>query len=264
MKNNVLLQLIVMVAAFFGCYFGLSKIDWVTLFHVKTVSKATEEKVGDMFWDFFEKTEKEIKSDRIFKPLDSILIRITDANDIERKTIKLHIVRNSEVNAFALPNNHLVVFTGLINDAKSAEELAGVIGHELGHLQKGHVMKKLIKEAGIGVVISMTTNGGGEIIRETASTLTSRAYDRRLEKEADMVSVEYMTNANIDPKPFADFLGRLADLESDVVDLSWFSTHPGSAERSDYILDQCKDLEIDSQPILNTETWERLKAAVKE
>jgi predicted Zn-dependent protease len=220
--------------------------------------------VGDLFWDFFEKTEKEIKSDRIFKPVDSILIRITDANNIDRKTIKLHIVRNSEVNAFALPNNHLVVFTGLINDAHSAEELAGVIGHELGHLQKRHVMKKLIKEAGIGAVISMTTNGGGEIIRETASTLTSRAYDRRLEKEADMVSVEYMSNANIDPKPFADFLARLADLESDVVDLSWFSTHPGSAERSDYILDYCKDLDVDAEPLITPETWQRLKEAVKD
>jgi beta-barrel assembly-enhancing protease len=253
-----------MVAVFFGSYFALSKIDWVTIFQVETLSKATEEKVGDMFWEFYEKSEKELKNLRIVGPVDSILTRITDANNIDRKSIKLHVISNSEVNAFALPNNHLVIYTGLINDARSVEELAGVMGHELGHLQKRHVMKKLIKEAGIGAIISMTTKGGGEVIRESASTLTSRAYDRRLEKEADIASVEYLANANIDPRPFADFLARLADLETDLVDLSWFSTHPGSADRSDYILDYCKDMEVDAEPVIAVETWLRLKEAVKE
>ena len=58
----------------------------------------------------------------------------------------------------------------------------------------------------INFLLSATAGGnGGQVLKEIFKTLSSSAYDRTLEKEADIASVEYMLNANIDPKPFADF-----------------------------------------------------------
>jgi Zn-dependent protease with chaperone function len=67
-----------------------------------------------------------------------------------RNQIPLHfnVVRSSEVNAFALPNGHLIVYSGLISNSENQEEFCGVISHEIAHIILNHVMKKLVKEIG--------------------------------------------------------------------------------------------------------------------
>jgi beta-barrel assembly-enhancing protease len=93
--------------------------------------------------------------------LDKLILPLCKANTIERDSLKVHIVEKDEVNAFALPNNHLVVYTGLITDCKKQEALQGVLGHEIAHIEKNHVMKKLSKEVGLSVLLSATTGGKG-------------------------------------------------------------------------------------------------------
>ena len=101
----------------------------------------------------------------------------------DREIIKVHVLNKDEINAFALPNGHLIIYSGLINNSGNQEELTGVICHEIAHIELNHVMKKLIKEIGLSVLISMTTGkGGSEIIKETAKMLSSSAFDRKLEK----------------------------------------------------------------------------------
>jgi predicted Zn-dependent protease len=154
----------------------------------------------------------------------------------------------------------------LISAAGNEEELSGVICHELAHIELKHVMKKLIKEVGLSVLISMTTgNSGTEKVKETAKMLSSTAFDRSLEKEADLKAVEYLIKTNIDPEPFANFLYKLSDRESDVMKyLSWVSTHPDSKERAEYIIESFKGKETKTEHVLSQETWERVKDKLKE
>ena len=103
----------------------------------------------------------------IIKPIDSIFSKICEANNINKETIKLHITESAEVNAFALPNKHLVINTGLIAEVNNQAELAGVIGHEIAHMEQDHVMKKLVKEVGLAVVVMITSgNGNNQVIVE--------------------------------------------------------------------------------------------------
>src|SRR5690606_8652338 len=122
--------------------------------------------------------------------------------------------------------------------AENPEELIGVIGHEIAHVELDHVMKKLIKEIGLSVLVSMTTGrSGSEVIKETTRILSSSAFDRSLEKEADLKAVEYLAKAGIAAHFFADFLNRLAkDEDKTSTYLSWISSHPDSKGRSEYIL----------------------------
>lgn len=265
MKKTIF-QGIIIIALFFSTWFVLTQINWVTIFNVKKVTDKNEEKLGELFWEIFQKTEKENKNPFVVNAVDSIVTKICSENNIDRKSIKVHLLDKDDINAFALPNGHLIVYTGLILNSENQEELSGVICHEIAHIQLNHVMKKLIKEVGLSVLISMTTgNGGSETIKQTAQTLSSTAFDRSLEKEADIKAVDYLVNAKINPEPFANFLYKLSKKENETSKyLIWISTHPESKERAEYIIEYSKDKKAKYEAILTNETWDKMKEKLKD
>ena len=98
-----ILQFGAIAALFFLVWFGLDRIDWMTIFQVEKTTKNIEEKLGDLYWDILKKVNDEITDKDVVVPIDSLLTRICERNDIDRKKIKLHLVDKDEVNAFALP-----------------------------------------------------------------------------------------------------------------------------------------------------------------
>jgi len=259
-------QLIIIVGVFLASWLVIYQVNWMQLFNVEQINKKTEEKLGNLFWDFFNHSQKEINDDDVLTPIDSILNRICIANDIDTNQIKMHVIKNDEINAFALPNRHLVIYTQLISTAENEAELSGVICHELAHMEMNHVMKKLIKEVGLSALISITTgNSGAEMIKETARLLSSTAYDRNLEREADTKAVDYLVKANIDPEPYANFLYKLADKDSKYESqLIWMSTHPDSKERAVFVIEFSRGIPKNYQPILVQDTWDKMQKSLKE
>lgn len=259
--TKLILQGLTLVVLFFATWFVLSRFDWLTIMHVEEVTDQTEAKLGDLFWEVFQKTEKENKKPLVVASVDSLVTHICEANDIDPKTIKVHVLDKDEVNAFALPNGYLIVYSGLITASENQEELSGVLGHEIAHIKLKHIMKKLVKEVGLSVLISMTAgNGGGEMIAQTAKMLSSSAFDRSLEKEADIKSVDFLINAHINPEPFADFLYRLSNTPDEIAKYTgWISTHPESKERAAYILEYITGKHENYEPVLTAETWEKLQ-----
>ncbi len=259
--KKIFFQGAVSILLFFGTWFILTKIDWVSVFKVQKATDKTEEKLGDLFWKIVQETEKENKNPFVINSIDSIVNQICTSNKIDRKFIKIHIINKDDVNAFALPNGHLVIYSGLIKNSDNQEELSGVVGHEIAHINLNHVMKKLVKEIGLSVLISMTTgNSGYEVIKETAKMLSSSAFDRSLEKEADIKAVDYLVQAKINPEPFAEFLFKLSDEENTATKyLTWISTHPDSRERAEYIIEYSKDKKTKFSSVIELETWDKLK-----
>ncbi|HSD06110.1 M48 family metallopeptidase [Flavobacterium sp.] len=247
-----------------GTWILLSQIDYLTFFQINKAKSTAEKNIGEMIWDNVKRTEDIIVNDSVTKTIDKLLKPLCKENGIKRDSLKVHIIKQDEVNAFALPNGHLVVYSGLIEASKNEQALLGVLGHEIAHIEKNHVMKKLSKEIGFSVLMSITTgNNSGSVLREIMHTLSSSAYDRSLEKEADITSVEYLQKAKIDPAPFADFLYDMS-LDNNLPSaLSWINTHPDSEERAKYILEYIKGKKEKSKPILNQSEWTGLKKAVK-
>jgi beta-barrel assembly-enhancing protease len=264
--EKTLAQGLVIVVVFFVAYVGLQQIDWMSLFNVEENTKKTEEKLGELFWEAYKEAEIDDADKFIYKTIDSLLTEICKANNIDRTKIKLHILQKDEVNAFALPGSHLVIYSGLISDCDNQEELTGVIGHELAHIQLDHVMNKLVKEIGLGTLVGMTTgNGSPEIIVSTARMLSSTAFDRKYEKEADLKSVDYMIKARLNPEPFSDFLYRMSSMGDEVSQyLTWISTHPESKERATYIVEYLTGKEIDDDKIIDDSTWVSLKERIND
>ena len=263
--EKIFFKLLALIALFLAILFTSNQVNWMELFKVEENVSSTEEKIGELFWELYEENNREINDLDIIEPIDSIFSKICEANGINKDDIKLHITETTEVNAFALPNKHLVINAGLIADVNNQEELAGVIGHEIAHMELDHVMKKLVKEVGLAVIVTMTSgNGNTQVILESLRTLTSSAYDRSLEEEADIKAVDYLIASNIDPAPFADFLYSLGSGSDAEKYLSWISTHPYSKERAEYIISYFQDKTYKTESILNESTWEDLKQNIEQ
>jgi predicted Zn-dependent protease len=261
---KIALQGLAIAASVFLLWLGLSQFDYVSFFKVKQNGHDLETALGELIWKEIARTEDVVTNDSLVKTLDKLIIPLCEANGIERDSLKVHIIEKDEINAFALPNNHLVVYTGLIVDSKKQEALQGVLGHEMAHIEYNHVMKKLSKEIGFSVLLSATTGGkAGEVVKEIFTTLSSSAYDRSLEKEADMASVDYLIAADIDPKPFADFMYEMA-LDSQMPkEMYWIASHPESEERAQYILEYLKGKKLKKKQTLTEKEWQAFQEQAK-
>lgn len=262
--KNLAIQGTALLSLFFIFWLALAQVNWMELFEVKKSSEKLEEKLGNMLWELYSNQAEELSNDTLTSSLDTLVSSICQANDIEAANIKLHVLDKDEINAFAMPDRHLVIYTGLIRDSKNQEELTGVICHELAHIELNHVMKKLAKELGISMLISVTTGNSGNGLAEIAKHVSSSAFDRNLEKEADLKAVDYLTAANIHPEHLANFLYRMSLNDSDYSNyLSWISTHPDSQERAEYILESIPDRDLKNTPILHESSWNNIKNSLK-
>lgn len=259
--RKTIIQGAITLLIFLVTWYAIAQINWVELFKIQKLTDRTEQKLGDVLWEAIKKTERENKKIYVENPIDSIVTHICEANKIDRKAIKVHVINKDNINAFALPNGHLIVYSGLILNSDNQEELTGVLCHEIAHIELNHVMQKLIKEVGLSVLISMTTgNGSAETIKETVKLLSSSALDRKLEKAADIKAVDFLIKAHINPEPFANFLFKLSDKEHESTKyLTWISTHPESKDRANYIIEYSKQKTTDFNTILSNTTWDKLK-----
>lgn len=160
--------------------------------------------------------------------LDSLTRRLAP----NAKGLNVRVVNLPIVNAAALPGGNIVIFEELLSQASSAEEFAGVLGHEIAHVENRDVAEAMVRELGLGLVVS--TLGGD--VGGNAHLLLSMRYGREAEARADAASIAAMRRAGISPAPTAKFFDRLArdeaaiGADSDV--FVYLSTHPDTRERA--------------------------------
>lgn len=260
---KIVVRFFLLFIFFIGFWFLLSQINWMQILQVEKVTDSTEEKLGEIIRNSIERSEEIIHDKEIRDVIDSIVHKIANKNRIDASELNVMIVNNPQVNAFALPDKHLVIFTGLIEACENPEALSGVIAHELAHIELNHVMKKLVKEVGISVLFSITSNTGGEVLGDVTKTLSSSAYDRSLEEEADEKALRYLLNTNIDPEPLAEFFYNLSLDEPEFASkILWLNTHPDSKERAKKILDDIKDSNQSYKSVISTKSWNLLQRNV--
>ncbi|GAA5035163.1 peptidase M48 [Marivirga lumbricoides] len=261
---KILVRFLVFVVGFVAIWMAMAQINWIEILHVQQASDKTEKELTRIIKESIERTEEIIKDSDVKYTIDSIVDKLAKENYLDAGKLTVMVVNNPQVNAFALPDDHIIIYSGLIKECGSAEALSGVIAHEMAHLELNHVMKKLVKEVGVSVLVSMTSSGGGQVIQEVTSTLTSSAYDRSLEAEADEYAVHYLLNADINPNPLADFFYQLALNEPEFAsELGWLSTHPDSKERALEIIEQVKNKGDVYRPVISESSWNLLLEKVE-
>jgi beta-barrel assembly-enhancing protease len=145
------------------------------------------------------------------------------------------------VNAFAVPGGQVVVTRAIIDKASSADEVAGVIGHELGHGLALHPETGLVRGLGFWAVLQFFATGSPGMLSDIGATAMQFSYTRAAEREADQYAVRLLRESGVSSKPFAGFFKKLdpdGQIEKaptpsgrfgGIKDI--FSTHPDPAER---------------------------------
>ena len=174
---------------------------------------------------------------RYINVLGDSIARLTSRGDLEWH---FFVVNSAEVNAFAVPGGYIYVNRGLIDRAKNLSQLAGVLGHEIGHVVKRHTIKQMEQQQGaqVGVTIGcVLLNVCGSEIAQAGINIAGGAifakFSRDDETQADEVGIDNVVRAGISPKGIPEMFQILLDerqADPGAVEL-WFGTHPTEESR---------------------------------
>ena len=162
------------------------------------------------------------------------LAAVCDRKDI---VYRFRILDMEDVNAFALPGGVVYVSKGLLEKAGSDDELAGVVGHEIGHIVARHSVKKL--QTGIGYailrILTARSAAGVKVARgaDLAFMQIMSGYSQQDELLADRLGARYAKRAGYNPEAMISFLERLREIErkSSIKRITYFKSHPPISER---------------------------------
>lgn len=231
-----------------GCYFGLPRLA-VSLVNIMPLQ--WDQKVGDPVRDAILQHAKICDEASGQAALDRLGAKLLPAG-IAALPLTLDVVATKDVNAFALPGNHIIVYSGLIDKADAPEMLAGVLAHEMGHLELRHPTRGLIEQLGLGAVINLLA--GNNAISNFGQLMAGLSYTRDMERQADERAIVLLHQAHIRADGLAAFFSLLKKDETLRLP-AILSDHPGLDER----VAAAKDSSA-GEPAMSAGDWRAIKA----
>lgn len=222
----------VVILAIIGlCY--VYAIPWVGEKSVALIPKEYDDKLGTSAWI----------DNEYFVSIDSSKTKLLNTfakqlNLKNTKNLKFTVVKSDEVNAFALPDGNIVVFTGIIKELKNYDELAGLLGHEASHVNNRHSMKMLCRSLSGYLFVSLIlgdANGVMAVIGDNVNSLQSLSFSREFEHQADSDGFDVLVANQINPKGMSNLFKRLKAQNSSISIPEFLSSHPVTEDRITYI-----------------------------
>lgn len=153
---------------------------------------------------------------------------------------EFHVAKDESLNAFALPGGVIVVNTGLIEATARPEELAGVLAHEVQHVEMRHSLRGMVKNLGLrGLFAFAAGDLTGSLLGNAAVELTSLKFSRDDESEADQAGFDALVAAGIDPSGMPSFFETMSR-QAREAPVAFASTHPSSADREAALRERLK------------------------
>jgi len=213
---------------------------------VKAAAMSFEEerKIADEIVTVLDAQGLIVHDQEITWPVKLVADRLADHVKDPIYSFKIHVIEDRSINAFAIPDGHVFVNTGTLLFVRDLDELAAVIGHEMGHAQMRHIpqtikeQKKVTavsiagmllgtllsaKNPQIGSAMIFSSIGGGENIK--------LAYSRRFENEADEFGNNLMRASGFSPAAMNRFLVRLEPFSGGANIPEYLLTHPHITSR---------------------------------
>ncbi len=193
------------------------------------------------------------------RALEHIVKRLAGSVPGDARPYRVRVARMDIINAFTVPGRQIVISDRLVAMADSAEELAGVIAHEMGHAMEIHPETSLVRSLGISTAIMLLAGGSSDVLTETAALLLQMSYSRKAEREADDHALRLLRNSGISAEPLARFFEKLEkevgrDDGSQLAEL--FSTHPLTKDRIAHIRHAGT---WQTHPLLDPVRWQALR-----
>jgi Zn-dependent protease with chaperone function len=165
----------------------------------------------------------------------SLVSELRPHSAIPELDFRVEVIDDPQVNAFALPGGRLFVYTGLIRRAESAEQIAGVLAHEMAHATLRHGLQKVSQSLGIIAAVQLMIGDVGGLVAfgsQVAQESVLTSYSRSAETEADLEGARMLHAAGLDPLVMGEFFEILKhEHEQLPAVLAWISTHPQHEDR---------------------------------
>lgn len=214
--------------------FYIVVIPWIGEKSVYIIPPSYDDEIGSTFYQEYLK----------YNAIDSV--KTADLNHFAKKLklknskcINITVIESSAINAFALPDGNIIIFTGIIDQMESYDELVGLISHEVVHINERHSMKMLCRNLSSYLFISAVlsdVNGLMAIISDNVHNLNSLSYSRQFERQADIDGLRIMIYNQVNPKGMKKLFTRLKS-EADYLLPEFLNSHPLTTERLAYIED---------------------------
>ncbi len=225
----VLLGILVLVVV---GYFGIRAGARVA---VHAVPVSVDREIGSMAFESMDLGGPEVTDPVVVAAMQSMVDRLAPHAAMDDMEFEVHVVDSPMVNAFALPGGKIVVFTGLIEKADDAEQVAGILGHEMAHATLRHGLHRIGQALGIAAAINLLlgdTQGLVAAGAELFQLASINSYSREQENAADEEGVRMLHAAAIDPMALTQFFETLKEEHGDLPGVvSWISTHPQHDDR---------------------------------
>jgi predicted Zn-dependent protease len=210
------------------------------------LSPATERRIGDAILRDLRRDASVLDDAEITDYLNRFASTLTDTPAANGFAFEFFLVKDSTMNAFALPGGVIGVHTGLLIAAQSESELAAVLAHEVGHVTQRHIARMLAQQrqgsvlqiaslvlAALAARSNPQAAMGAVALGGSATQQMLLSFNRDAEREADRVGIEMLRDAGFDPNGMVAFFGRLQQAtrvyESSAP--AYLRTHPLTTER---------------------------------
>ena len=231
----------VLVAAMFA-------VPWLLSRSIDLLPTSVDRAIGDAS-DAPQETP--ITDPHIVQLAEAIVERLRATYPDSPHTYRVRVVQNEDVNAFALPGGRIVLWSGLILHAESVDQIAGVLAHEMAHVERRHGLRNAAHSVGLMLGIRLLVAmfiGDVDALTSLAADLSAFAlandFSQAQESEADRDAVLHMQEAGLDPRALASFFRMMAreDIGGASLALTWLSTHPDHAARVEAIEEEARAL----------------------
>lgn len=213
-------------------------VPWLAEQMATVVSKKTERQLGDSVFEAMQSTQTEdTMATRVLNDFFNALAIETDYS------IRITVVKDETVNAFALPGGQLVVYTGLLDNMEAYPELAALLSHEFVHVEKRHATRSIFRSMGSDLFIALLfgkSSGLATLVIGQANQLRTLSYSRSLEKEADLEGYRLMRERGIDPAGYDQLFKHLKDSSPSTEIPEMISSHPDTDNRMRYIREESR------------------------
>lgn len=224
------------------------------------IPDATRKKMGDAVVNHLVEDRLVCNAPAGQAALNALLARLSTGHSQQHFTAV--VVDWDVVNAFAAPGEQIVIARGLLQGAESADEVAGVLAHEMGHGLELHPETSFVRAMGLSAGAELVLGGSTGGLAGMGVLVAQLSYNRAAEHEADLRALTLLREARISPKGLASFFDRVKKSEGEELSgsfkvLNIFRSHPLTGERRKLVENA---LPYATAPSLTSEQWSALKA----
>jgi predicted Zn-dependent protease len=225
---------------------------------------AWEESLGRSVVDSLVSREQRCLTDAGQQALDELVAILVAAAPPSGYTFRAQVADMKVANAFAVPGGYIVVLRGLLEEMRTAEELAGVLSHEIQHVLRRHSTKALVQHLSTGLLLTAVSGDVSGVMAyglEGARVLGQLRYGRAAEEEADTRGMQLLIAAGLDPRGMVAFFEATQKEEGKGAGRPvYLSSHPGTTDRIARLTRLAQAAPPPRRPALGEAEWAALRA----